>query len=45
MKIGIIGTGVFGIAIASILYKNKNEITMWTKFEEEKNELKRKKMN
>ena len=39
MKIGIIGTGVFAIAIASILYKNKNEITMWTKFEEEKNEL------
>ena len=39
MKIGIIGTGVFGIAIASILYKNGNEISMWTKFEEEKKEL------
>ena len=39
MKIGIIGTGVFGIAIASILYKNNHEITMWTKFEDEANDL------
>ena len=40
MKIGIIGTGVFGIAIASILHKNGNDITMWTKFEDELNDLK-----
>ena len=39
MKIGIIGTGVFGIAIASILHKNNHEITMWTKFGEEANDL------
>ena len=39
MKIGIIGTGAFGIAIASVLYRNKNNITMWTAFEEEKGEL------
>ena len=40
MKIGILGTGVFGIAIASILHKNRNNITMWTKFEDELNDLK-----
>ena len=39
MNIGIIGTGVFGIAIASILDKTKNNITMWTKFENEANDL------
>jgi len=39
MNIGIMGTGVFGIAIASILDKNKNNITMWTKFENEANDL------
>ena len=49
MKIGIIGTGVFGIAIASILHKNGNEITMWTAFKEElidlENNRVRKKLN
>lgn len=44
MKIGIIGTGVFGIAIASILNKNNHEITMWTKFEEEANDLRNNKI-
>lgn len=39
MKIGIIGTGVFGIAIASILHKNKQDITMWTAFKEEASDL------
>jgi glycerol-3-phosphate dehydrogenase (NAD(P)+) len=39
MKIGIIGTGVFGLAIASILHKNGHDITMWTAFEEEKDDL------
>ena len=39
MNVGIMGTGVFGIAIASILDKNKNNITMWTKFENEANDL------
>ena len=40
MKIGILGTGVFGIALSSILHKNGNDITMWTKFEDELNDLK-----
>lgn len=39
MKIGIIGTGVFGIALSSILHKNGNDITMWTKFEDELDDL------
>ena len=34
MKLSIIGTGSFGLALAS-RFKNVN-ITMWTKFEEEK---------
>ena len=37
MKLSIIGTGSFGLALAS-RFKNVN-ITMWTKFEEEKNML------
>ena len=41
MKIGIIGTGVFGIALSSILHKNGNDITMWTKFEDELTDLKK----
>ena len=39
MKIGILGTGVYGVAIARVLSKNGNDITMWTKFEDEKNYL------
>lgn len=39
MRIGILGTGVFGLAIASILYKNEHQIEMWTTFEEEAKEL------
>ena len=39
MKIGILGTGVFGIALASILHKNNNDITMWTTFIDECNDL------
>lgn len=35
MNIGIIGTGAFGIALASVLVKNGNNIIMWSKFEEE----------
>ena len=39
MKIGLFGTGAYGLALSSILANNKHEVTMWTKFEEEKNEL------
>ena len=39
MKIGIFGTGAYGMALASILSENKHDITMWTKFKEEKDLL------
>ena len=39
MKIGILGTGAYGLALSSIMYQNKCEITMWTDFEEEKEML------
>ena len=41
LKIGILGTGAYGIALASILYKNNNKIYMWSKFEDEIFDLKR----
>ncbi len=40
MKVGIIGTGAYGIALAEILNKNKLDVILWTKFEKEYNELK-----
>ena len=39
MNIGILGTGAFGIALALTALKNKNQVTMWTKFEDEYNML------
>lgn len=36
MKIGLFGCGAYGMALSSILTDNKCDITMWTKFEEEK---------
>ena len=39
MKIGLFGTGAYGLALSSILINNKHEVTMWTKFEEEKKNL------
>lgn len=39
LKVGIIGTGAFGIALASILNKNNNKVIMWSKFKEEIDEL------
>ena len=38
MKVGIMGTGAYGMALSSIIVNNC-EVTMWTKFEEEKNNL------
>lgn len=45
MKIGLFGTGAYGLALSSILVNNKHEVTMWTKFEEEKKELEKNKGN
>lgn len=39
MKIGIIGTGAYGLSLAMIFHENKCQVTAWTKFEEEKNQL------
>lgn len=39
MKISILGTGAYGMAIASVLVNNKCEIRMWTNSEEEMNLL------
>jgi len=40
MKISIIGTGAYGLALATMFNENKNNITMWSKFETESNKLK-----
>lgn len=45
MKIGILGTGAFGIALAKTLNTKDNRIVMWTKFEEEKELLETKREN
>ena len=37
MKIGLFGTGAYGMALSSILVENNCEVVLWTKFEEEKN--------
>lgn len=39
MKIGLLGSGAYGMALSSVLTDNNCEITMWTKFEEEKKQL------
>ncbi len=39
MKVGLFGTGAYGMALASILDENNVDITMWTKFEDEKENL------
>ena len=39
MKVAIIGTGAYGMALASIFYDNKCKIKMWTNSEDEKKML------
>lgn len=39
MKVTILGTGAYGLALSSILVENNNEVVLWTSFEEEKSEL------
>ena len=39
MKVGIFGTGAYGLALSSVMNDNNIDITMWTKFEEEKSIL------
>ena len=35
MKVSILGTGAYGIALSKILNENKHEVRMWTRFKEE----------
>ncbi len=39
MKVAILGCGAYGLALASILVKNKVDVYMWSYSEEEKNSL------
>ncbi len=40
MKIGILGAGTWGIALASLLAKNKNDVTVWSALPDEIDALK-----
>ena len=42
MKVAILGTGAYGIALASVLHNNQNEVIMWSKFSTEIEELDKK---
>lgn len=42
MKIGFIGCGVYALALSKIFKENKCHITMWSKFEDETNNLRNK---
>lgn len=39
MKIGLFGCGAYGMALSNIMVDNNCDVTMWTRFEEEKNML------
>lgn len=40
MKICILGSGAFGIALSSIFYKNNHDVTLWTHSKNEEKEIK-----
>ncbi len=44
MNITVIGSGAFGFAIAKMLYKNGNKVTVWTHSEEQVDEIKKGKL-
>lgn len=39
MKITILGSGAYGLALALAFYRNNNQVTVWTKIEKEKEEI------
>lgn len=45
MKIGLLGCGAYGMALSSIMTDNNCDITMWTKFTEEKENLEKNRSN
>lgn len=45
MKVAILGTGAYGLALSLMFNKNINDIMLWTKFEEEKKEIEKNRGN
>lgn len=45
MKIAVLGIGAYGIAISNVLHRNHMEVTMWGKFQEELENVKRTREN
>lgn len=45
MKVAVLGTGAYGIALAKVVHGNKFEVCMWTKFETELNSLLKHRVN
>lgn len=45
MKITILGTGAYGLALSLMFNKKVNDIVLWTKFEDEKNEIEKNRGN
>jgi len=45
MKVTILGTGAYGLALSLMFNKNVNDIVLWTKFEDEKNEIEKNRGN
>lgn len=41
-KVSVLGAGSWGIALAKLLYNNKNEVTVWSALEDEITMLKEK---
>ena len=39
MKVAILGSGAYGIALSKIVHENKHDVCLWTKFETELNSL------
>ena len=45
MRVGLFGTGAYGMALSSVLTHNRHEVKMWTRFEEEKKQLEKTRKN
>ena len=45
MKVAVLGTGAYGIALSKIAHENKCDVYMWTKFETELNSLLKHRVN
>ena len=45
MRVTVLGAGAFGLALASIFKENNNDVTVWSRFEEEVTSLREKSTN